>query len=397
MNRTKLPPEVPIALLTAGRDRPYALGLAFALIEQGLTIDYVGSDDVDDPRLRESSLVNFLNFRDQRKNAGLIRKAWRVALLYLSLIRYSFGARAKIFHILWNNKFELLDRTALMLLYKLMGKRIVFTAHNVNAGLRDGDDTFLNRWSLSIQYRLADHIFVHTVQMKAQLLREFSVPVGKVTVIPFGINNTIPTTGLTRSGARERLGIGSQDKTMLFFGNIARYKGLEHLIAALGNLCEHDRIYRLVIAGRSKGCEEYWDGIKADLVRLELSDRVIAKIEYIPDDEVEVYFKACDVLVLPYNHIFQSGVLFLGYSFGLPVVATDVGSLKEGIVEGQTGFVCRPQDPTDLARCLGQYFGSDLYRQLAERREEIREFANERYSWTKVGEISEKVYASLLE
>jgi glycosyltransferase involved in cell wall biosynthesis len=72
-------------------------------------------------------------------------------------------------------------------------------------------------------------------------------------------------------------------------------------------------------------------------------DRIIQRIEYVPDEQTELFFKAADVLVLPYTHIFQSGVLFLGYSFGLPVIATDVGSLKLEIVGGDTGFVCQPK------------------------------------------------------
>ena len=54
--------------------------------------------------------------------------------------------------------------------------------------------------------------------------------------------------------------------------------------------------------------------------------------------------------MLPYRHIYQSGVLFSGYSFGLPVLAADVGSLKDEIVEGKTGFVFQPEDPVDLAK-----------------------------------------------
>ena len=77
-------------------------------------------------------------------------------------------------------------------------------------------------------------------------------------------------------------------------------------------------------------------------------------------------------LVLPYRHIYQSGVLFLGHSFGLPVLAADVGSLKDDIVEGKTGFVFRPEDPDDLARVIEQYFASDLYADLNNRRKEIR-------------------------
>ena len=96
-------------------------------------------------------------------------------MYYAKLIRYAATAKPRIFHILWNNKFEFFDRTLLMLYYRLLGKRIVLTLHNVNAGRRDSKDTRLNRLTLRIQYRLADHIFVHTEKMKLELIEEFGV------------------------------------------------------------------------------------------------------------------------------------------------------------------------------------------------------------------------------
>lgn len=387
-----------VAVLTAGRDKPYALGLAAALKEQGIMHDFIGSDAVDGPELHGTPLINFLNLRgDQSVEAGWVRKVTRIIAYYWRLLAYAVTARPKLFHILWHNKFDFLDRTLVMGFYKLLGKRLIFTAHNVNAGKRDGCDTIWNRISLKSQYRLADQIFVHTELMKRELQREFAVPETRITVIPFGINNTLPNTGLTKAEARKRLGLGREDKTVLFFGNIAPYKGVEYLAAAFAKLAAHDRSYRLVIAGRPKGCEEYWAGIRDEMERAGIRDRVIEKIEYVPDAEVEVYFKAADLLVLPYTLIFQSGVLFLGYSFGLPVLATDVGSLKEEIVEGRTGLVCPARDADALARTIGEYFGSSLYRELEQRRPEIRAFANERYSWTRVGEITKSVYARLLE
>src|SRR5207237_5832130 len=141
-----------------------------------------------------------------------------------------------------------------------------------------------------------------------------------------------------------------------------------------------------IIAGRPKGCQDYWDRIKQQIVGSGVADRIIERIEYVPDEETELYFKAADVLVLPYTQIFQSGVLFLGYSFGLPVLAADVGSLKEEIVEGRTGLVCRPRDPVDLATQTQIYFAGDLLRNLERRGLAIRQFANARYSWIKVGQ-----------
>jgi glycosyltransferase involved in cell wall biosynthesis len=127
-----------------------------------------------------------------------------------------------------------------------------------------------------------------------------------------------------------------------------------------------------------------------------VSDRITQRIEYVPDEQTELYFKAADVLVLPYTHIFQSGVLFLGYSFGLPVIAADVGSLKDEIVEGRTGFVSRPQDSSDLVAVLEKYFSCDLYLDLDSKRQAIRDYANERYSWAKVATMTADVYSELI-
>src|SRR2546430_9905354 len=202
------PQPVAVALLTGGGDKPYAIGLASALVAQGISLDFIGCDEVNGPELHNTPRVKFLNLRgDQRPNASFARKAWRVLAYYARLVRYAATARPKVFHILWNNKIEFFDRTLLMLYYRLFGKKIVFTAHNVNAGKRDGNDSWLNRLTLRIQYRLTDHIFVHTGSMKSELVTDFRVPEGKVSVIPFGIYNTFRNTELTTLEAQHHLGV----------------------------------------------------------------------------------------------------------------------------------------------------------------------------------------------
>jgi D-inositol-3-phosphate glycosyltransferase len=385
-----------IALLTGGGDKPYALGMAAALTSRGIFVDFIGSDDLSVPEVLNDPRVNFLNLRgDQRPDASPVAKALRVLKYYVRLINYSATAKPKLFHLLWNNKFELFDRTLLMLYYKLRGKRVVFTAHNVNAGKRDTNDSWLNRISLKAQYNLCDHIFVHTDGMKTELTSEFCIPESKVSVIPFGINNTVPNTGLSGPEAKARLGVSPSDKALLFFGNIAPYKGLEYLVAAFTELTKNDPSYRLLIVGRPKGSKDYWSQIEGAIRRSCIRDRVIEIIEYVPDEATELYFKAADILILPYTHVFQSGVLFLGYSFGLPAIAADVGTLREEIIEGRTGFVCKPRDSSDLARQIDTYFKSELFRDLESRRLKISEYANERYSWSKVAAINTKVYSVL--
>ena len=387
-----------IALLTGGDDRPYALGMASALASQGFGVDFVGSDKLDAPELRSSPRINFLNLRrDQNEDASLGRKVCRIVAYYLRLIKYAAGAQPRIFHLLWNNRFEFFDRTFLMLYYRLLGKKVVLTAHNVNIRKRDRCDSWLNRFTLRVQYQLCSHILVHTDAMKKEMTTDFDVSPSRISVIPFGINNTTPRTEIGRDESRQRLGLGRSDQTLLFFGQIAPYKGLEYLVRAMGHLARENTRLRLIIAGRMKpGHANYWAKIKNEIGGLDLAGKVLESVHFIPDTEVEFFFKAADAVVIPYIEIFQSGVPFLSYSFGLPVIATDVGSLRDDIIEAKTGFLCKSRDSGDLARAIRTYFASELYEGLERRRGWIREFANERNSWAKVGNVLDQVYRFVL-
>jgi D-inositol-3-phosphate glycosyltransferase len=389
--------DISATLLTGGFDRPYAFGLAMALASKGVRLDVIGSDAVDSPEMHITHALRFLNLQgDQRPDVSFTSKVLRLARYYARLIRYAAIAEPRIFHILWNNRLQLLDRTCLMLYYKLLGKKIVFTAHNVNAGVRDGNDSALNRLTLKIQYHLADHILVHTDNMKDQLVNEFCVDRKVVTTIPFGINNAVPNTEITAAEARRRLGIGLGERVILFFGAIRPYKGVEYLVSAFQKIAPRNASYRLIIAGEpKKESLQYLSDIRAAVESGPGGDRVIQRIEFIPDEETELYFKAADVLVLPYTLVYQSGVLFLAYSFGLPVIASDVGAFREDIIEAKTGFVCRPCDADDLSRSIETYFESELFRSLELRRSEIKSFAEARNSWAVVSDRTFAVYDQL--
>jgi glycosyltransferase involved in cell wall biosynthesis len=394
--RAVAPREIEVSLLTGGFDRPYVFGLANALALKSVSVEVIGNSIVASPELHSIPNLTFRSFYwEPRRGDDLAERVWQVIRFYTRILFHTAAASAKVFHILWNNKLQFFDRTFLMLYYKAFGKKVVFTAHNVNSGKRDSVDSAWNRLTLKMQYRIADHIFVHTEKMKRELVEEFGVAARAVTVIPFGINNAVPDTSITRAEARARMGISQGDRAILFFGNVRPYKGLEYLVDAFNQLGEEN--YRLIIAGEAKkNTGKYLSDIQGAIERAGTGSRVIQKLEYIPDEETELYFKAADVCVLPYTLVYQSGVLTLAYSFGVPVIATDVGSFAEEIIPGRTGLVCRPRDAADLARAIRECFDSELYRAV-DRREEIRNYANARYSWDVVGDTSRKVYASLLE
>jgi glycosyltransferase involved in cell wall biosynthesis len=80
----------------------------------------------------------------------------------------------------------------------------------------------------------------------------------------------------------------------------------------------------------------------------------------------------------------------------LPVIVSDVGSLRADVVIGETGYICEPEDPVDLAAAIERYFASPLYRDLDCRRQRIREYVEERHSWNAVGETTQGIYRETL-
>ena len=386
-----------IALLTGGIDKHYACGLSQSLASLGTAVDVICNSEMDTPEMRECGNVRLLTFYAKpERHQNKFQKLLAIFAVYARLLYYGATSSAPIFHILWNYKFTFFDRTLLLIYYKLLGKRLVFTAHNVNAGERDGSDSFLNRVSLRTQYRLVDHIFVHTQKMKDQLVETFGAREEKITIIPFGTYDMVPQSSLTSAEAKRRLGLRASDRAILFFGRITPYKGIHLLVDAFARIAHQDENYRLVIAGEPmKEGEHQWQQTQRAIEQSGMRQQVIQHARFIDDNEIELYFKGSDVLVLPYTQIFQSGVLFMAFSFGLPVIATDVGSFGRDIIAGKTGFVCRPNDPEDLARVIEEYFSSELFLTLDEQRGRIKDLIQAGHSWDIAARKTGDVYAQL--
>jgi len=386
-----------IALFTGGIDKHYASGLSRSLAMSGAATEVICSSEMISEEMQELPNISFLTLYDTNRGYQTrLRKLFAVLRVYVRLIAYAIGSESPIFHILWNYKFPIFDRTILLLYYKALGKRLVFTAHNVNAGARDGRDTLLNRISLRAQYRLVDHIFVHTEKMKKEIVDEFGTSPDHITVIPFGTYDVVPQTGLTSLEAKQKLGLRETDRAILFFGRIVPYKGLDLLVDAFLRVATKTADYKLVIAGDlMKEAEQQWRDVQQRIEQSSVSNQIVQRIGHVPDNEIELYFKAADVLALPYTQIFQSGVLFMSYSFGLPVIATDVGSFGQDVIAGNTGYVCRPKDPEDLAKAMEEYFSSELFNTLDNQRIRIRSSIQESNSWEIAGTKTLNIYARL--
>jgi len=162
---------------------------------------------------------------------------------------------------------------------------------------------------------------------------------------------------LPREEAARILGIDPGKKTLLFFGLIREYKGLDILLEAFRDLPQE---YQLVVAGEPYGSfKKYQDIIDS----LPGKDRVRVFPDYIRDSEVKRYFSAADLAVLPYRSATQSGISSIAYHFNVPMVVTDVGGLKGTIGARGTGLVAPEASPEAVRQEILRYFGDPQLRE----------------------------------
>lgn len=146
----------------------------------------------------------------------------------------------------------------------------------------------------------------------------------------------------------ERRRQGNPDLSLLAFGAVRPYKGIDVALDALDGLPSGVRVH-LTVAGRM------WQGageLRERARRLGIDDRVEFVDRYVPDDEAAMRFAACDAVILPYRSASQSGVVQLAFAHGRPVIATRVGGLPQSVRHGIDGLLCAPEDPRALADAI---------------------------------------------
>ncbi len=173
---------------------------------------------------------------------------------------------------------------------------------------------------------------------------------------------------IPKAEALARLKLSANAKYVLFFGFIRKYKGLDLLLEALSDPRLEAMNVHLIIAGEYYGDEDFYEEI---IRRTGIDSRIHRFTDFIPNNEIKVYFSAADCVALPYRSATQSGITQVAYHFGKGMVATNVGGLPEAVDDGETGILCNPEPPA-IADALTRYFSPnalpDLQTHIEERR-----------------------------
>lgn len=156
---------------------------------------------------------------------------------------------------------------------------------------------------------------------------------------------------ILKQEARLKLNLKQDDRVILFFGLIRKYKGLDLLIEAF-SLLKANPHNKLLIAGEFyEDKQPYFDLIS----KYKLEEQIILLNQFIPNDDVKYYFSAADIVALPYRSATQSGVTQVSFHFEVPTLVTNVGGLGEIIPHNVAGYVVEPK-PQAIASSLEDYF-----------------------------------------
>ncbi len=190
---------------------------------------------------------------------------------------------------------------------------------------------------------------------------------------------------MQKVNARKAMNIPEKSKVLLFFGFIRDYKGLDLLLQAIKQLPED---YFLLIAGEVYGS---FDKYEEMINRMDIRSRVGLNVRYIGDDEVSRFFSVADACVLPYKSATQSGIVGISYHFDLPVIATDVGGLKEMIEPFGTGAMIKRPNANDITTTIKEFFESG---NSASSIENIQQYKKQ-YNWKTLADSIENLYDML--
>lgn len=239
-----------------------------------------------------------------------------------------------------------LDRfSAALHQFRAAGGRLVWTLHNVLP--HETRHVWAETQLAQLMADRADAIHALSEITARQASEVLRLDPRRVVVIEHSSYLGCYPHWISRQAARRQLGLADTDRVLVALGGIRPYKGLGRLLDVFHELAEEDPSLRLLVAGKPAQTQET-AGLKR---RCEQSPRVISEFSHVPDDQLQVWFGAADLAVLPYSRILNSGVFWLAHTFGLPIVGPRTGALLDLADEPHVRLF-NPRDDRSLKETL---------------------------------------------
>lgn len=362
----------------------YTICLADALNNEGVKVTLITPSNREIKSSADFNVKKWIPSKDPAESSISKLAAYPVFLLKTLILVYR--QKQPVIHFQF---FRFKTDIFFLVLLSLLGRKTVYTAHNIFPHERKNSDLWLNY----ILYKFAWRIILHSETVQRKLLDNFNINPAKTAIVPHGNFDIYKPSELpTQNEAREYFNLNSGDKVLLFFGYIKEYKGLDLLLKAFKLLSEEGQAIKLLIAGYP-ATKKLWESYSQIIEEIRDKSNIILRLEFIPSSDVALYFSAADYVVLPYKRIDHSGIIHLAYSFNKPVIATMVGDFQESIDEGKSGFLVNSQDEKDLAITIKKAL--ENYDNISDMGEYISFLNRTRYSWEEAAKKTIKVYEGI--
>ena len=361
----------------------YTFGQSIGLINSGIKTSLYTNNETINPK------IDGLNFFSFYKNVFASKSKIKNGIQWIfgsfrSIFHARFsGASIFHFHIFYTNILIFFN----IILVKLLFGKVVLTIHDVSSFATSKKSIFTSK----LVYRISDLLITHNQYSLNEIIKIDKFFQRKLHIIPHGNYGPFINIQRNQKRSREYLNLPAEKKILLFFGMIKKVKGLDILLNSFKEVIAKDPNIVLLIAGRlwKNDFTIYQDIIEKN----NLSNNIILHTRFIPHSDVEHYFCASDLVVLPYKKIYQSGVLMMGLSYKKPVLVSDLPPLKEVITDNKNGFLFRSEDVKDLTNKLN-FILSDKC-DLKRIESNGSKLINKEFSWEKIGRLTAKVYKTL--
>jgi beta-1,4-mannosyltransferase len=328
---------------------PYWDILASALIKAGV------------PFLFDSPDVFTWNWLSKNRN--------RVDVLHIHFIRqfYGSGKPGKI-RVIYVLRFGIN-----LLLARKLGYRIIFTFHDLEPPVQVKPVWADNLAHLMVT-KLSHRVIVHCNEASRLFLQRYRRRHNIFIIDHPNYIGWYPNT-VTKDAARRKLTLAEDAIVFMFLGGIRPNKGIETLIQAFLKIQECN--FRLVIAGNVSRSSDAYSQYLRKLARGD--ERISLFLHHIPDDEIQVFMNAADIVVLPFSKILTSGSVILAMSFGRPVIIPKMGCLPE-LIGSDAGWQFEPDSQDSLAETMQSAAISDFHQMGKQAYDKISSYSPEYFA-----------------
>lgn len=303
----------------------------------------------------------------------------------IKLHHYIRKNNIKIVHFQWT-QIPFLDNIFIKLNKRLC--KFVYTVHNTN--INHGDNSYVSNFQ-KIGYlnflNKMDALICHTLYSKNNIINYYNFEKKKIYIIPHGKMSTFYSYKYDKLDCvNNKYLIDKNDRLIIFFGNISKYKGLDILLSAYSKLPQNISFKtKLIIIGRNQD--------QINLSQYKNLPNVIFDNDYISDRWIEPIFKRCELLVLPYRDIDQSGVLMTGIHYRKSIIASDIPAFKEIFGEKGNNHMFKSEDSGDLEKMLTSYLSNELV--ARSNKESIVHLSDSWVTWEEIAKLTLDVYSNV--